>query len=431
MPTVTVTGANQQTVTLLYDTEANALLAQQLAAAISAGVQNMTIFAATDTDGPPPPLQSGKTGEFVQTMDGTTFLPPGYKAFVDTAATSIVFGSGDADESVLSSIGNMTFFATGGSGTVAAGGGNNFIMIPQTDAGNWAINTGTGDDTVFALGRGNDSIGTGGGRNAIQLGSGKATVTSTGDDTVLAGSGQETITALAAHDRLIYDGSSRLYYIGALGSGGATVFAGTGSDTFFGSDGSNLVYGGTAGKNYLFAGTGPATLFGGGDGDQLWAVGLQAQALYAASGNETLNGALSRGADTFYGGTGATSIIGGQGGDTFVFTEGQAGSDTITGFAHGRDTVDLQGYRPSEVANALKHAEVKDGSTTITLPDQTSITFVGITDLTAGDFVLTGGTGNAGGNALGNDTTTSARHGGQDDVDPTHIRNVAIGGSQH
>jgi hypothetical protein len=431
MATVTVTSANQQAVALQYDTNANAALAQQLAAAISAGVQNMTIFAATDTNGPPPPLRPGTTGEFVQTQDGTTFLPAGYKAFVDTAQTSIVFGSGDADESVLSSIGNMTFVATGGSGTVVAGGGNNFITIPQTVAGSWSINTGNGDDTVLALGSGNDSINTGGGHNAIQLGGGKTRVTSAGDDTVVAGSGQETIAAFGTDSRVIYGGSGQLYYIDALGSHGATVFAGTGSDTFLGSDGSNVVYGGTGGNNFLFAGTGAATLFGGGDRDQLWAAGSDAQALHAASGNETLNGAFGQGPDTFYGGTGATSIIGGQGDDSFVFTQGQAGSATITGFAHGRDAVDLQGYRPNEVTNALGHAQVTNGSTTITLSDKTSITFVGITDLGASDFVLTGGGGNVSGNGSGKDTTTASHHGIQSVTDTAQIRNVVIGNSSY
>ena len=143
MSIVTVVGAHGQVVSLNFDTAANAALAQKLAAAITAGVQNGSIAPAVDTDGPPPPLAPGTTGEFVQTNDGLTALPPGYKAFVDTASESIVFGSGDADELVLSSTGNMTFFANSGSGTVVAGGGGNRIVISGDDPGNWLINTGT------------------------------------------------------------------------------------------------------------------------------------------------------------------------------------------------------------------------------------------------------------------------------------------------
>ena len=99
MPTVTVTGAHGQTVSLNFDTAANAALAQQLAAAITAGVQDGSILPAVDTDGPPPPLPPGATGLFVQDPSGLTILPPGYKAYVDTSPQAVVFGSGDGDES--------------------------------------------------------------------------------------------------------------------------------------------------------------------------------------------------------------------------------------------------------------------------------------------------------------------------------------------
>jgi len=144
MSTVTVAGANGQTVVLNFDTQANAALAARIAAAITAGVNDGTILPATNADNRRPPLPPGAIGEFVQTETGTTILPPGYKAFIDTAPESVVFGSGDADESVLSSIGQMVFNATGGSGTVVAGGGDNRVVIPVSDSGNWSINTGKG-----------------------------------------------------------------------------------------------------------------------------------------------------------------------------------------------------------------------------------------------------------------------------------------------
>jgi Ca2+-binding RTX toxin-like protein len=409
MPTVTVAGAHGTTVTLTFDTSANVSLAERLAAAITSGVQAGSILPAVDTDGPPPPLPAGKTGEFVQTKDGVTMLPSGYTAFVNTASDAVVFGSGDAGESVLSSIGDLTFFATGGSGSVVAGGGENRILVPSTDPGNWSINTGNGDDSVLALGSGNDTINAGAGHNAIMLGSGRDVVQSAGDDTVNAGSGRETITAIGKHHDLIYGNASQLLFVGSAGS--ATVFGGTGSDTFFGGKGPDLVYGGTGGNNLLFAGTGKATLFGGGDGDQLFAAGNQAQGLHAGVGNETLFGGFASGADTFYGGTGADQITGGLGSDTFVagtgsatvtaglssnlfvFTNGQAGgTELIQSFTSGRDQIDLQGYRKNEVAKALKSQQVVGGSDTITLSDNTKITFAGISSLTASDFITSGGT---------------------------------------
>ena len=390
MFTVTVAGAHGQAVTLSYDSAANAALAQQLANAITAGVQNGTIIPAIDTDGPPPAVPSGKTGEWVQSKDAFTILPHGYDAVVYTALAGIIFGSGDAGESILASQGVLNFFATGGSGTVAAGGGSNTIVIPGTDSGSWSINTGNGDDVILATGAGNDTINAGGGRNAITLGNGNDIVTTTGDDTVVAGSGHETIGAVGRHTSdVVYGNGSTLYFITT--DGAATVFGGSGTDTFFGGQGPDLVYGGSGGHNFLMAGMGQVTLFGGGSGDQLFAVGGIGQALHAGAGNETLSGAFSSGADTFYGSAGSTSIIGGSGNDTFVFTNGEAGgSATIQGFSHGSDVVDLQDYGKNAVSDALKSQHKEDGNDTITLSDHTMITFVGVSNLTKSDFITSG-----------------------------------------
>ncbi len=397
MPTVTVAGANDQTVTLSFDTNANAILAQQLAAAITAGVQNGSIVPAVDTNGPPPPLPPGKTGEFVQTLDGTTFLPSGYAAFVDTAKNAIIFGSGDPNESVLIGPGDPTFIARGatGSGTVVAGAGSNTIDIPTSVAGGWLISTGNGDDNILALGTGNDTINAAGGHNAIMLGTGNDIVESTGgDDTVDAGSGSETITAIGTGSDLVFGGSSTLLFVATGGS--ATIFGGTGSDTFLGGPGRAVVHGGTGGNNFLFGGTGAVTLFGGGNGDQLIAANSSAaQALHAGAGNETLFGGFSRGPDTFFGSAGNASITAGSGTNLFVFTDGQAGGTaSIQGFTSGRDQIDLVGYGKNEVTQALKTQTVVDGTDTITLSDHTKISFANVSSLTASDF----GIGNTGGN---------------------------------
>jgi Ca2+-binding RTX toxin-like protein len=443
MATVTVAGAHGQTVTLSFDTNANAVLAQKLADAITSGVQAGSILPAVDTDGPPPPVPAGKTGEFVITENGAVILPQRYDAVVNTANDAIVFGSGDAGESVLSSIGNLTFFATGGSGTVAAGGGDNRIVIPGSDKGAWSVNTGKGDDSVLAAGGGNDTINAGGGHNAITLGSGDDIVQSTGDDTVNAGSGSETITAIGKHHDLIYGNASQLFFVTTDGS--ATVFGGSGSDTFFGGKGKDVVYGGSVGNNLLFAGTGKATLFGGGDGDQLYAAGSRDQALHAGAGNETLFGGFASGADTFYGGTGAAQITGGLGNDTFVagtgsatitsglgsnqfvFTNGQAGgTELIQGFTSGRDLVDLQDYGKNEVAKALKSQTVVGGSDTITLSDNTTITFAGVQNLTASDFITSGGNGSTNGGGQGHGKSGNANANADDHG---HIRDSFFGHS--
>src|SRR4029077_16822928 len=110
------------------------------------------IVPALDTNGSPPPLNAGQTGEFIVTQDGAAFAPPGYKDVVDTASNSVIFGSGDPNESILIGPGDPTFIARGasGSGTVVAGAGDNTILIPTSVAGGWSINTGNGNDHIFA-----------------------------------------------------------------------------------------------------------------------------------------------------------------------------------------------------------------------------------------------------------------------------------------
>ena len=444
MPTVTVAGADGHIVSLTYDSAANAALAQRLAAAITAGVDAGTIIPAVDTDGPPPTVPGGKIGEWVQTHDGTTILPTGYKAVVDTAKDAIIFGSGATGESVLSSIGDLTFFASAGSGTVAAGGGDNRIVLFSGDTGSWSINTGNGDDTVLAGGSGNDTISAGGGDNFISLGGGKNVVMSTGDDTVVAGGGQETITATGKHSDLVDGMGSKLFFVTTEGS--ATIFGGTGSDTFFGGKGTDLVYGGTGGDNFLMAGTGRATLFGGGDGDQLYSMGNKAQALHAGAGNETLFGLGGSGADTFYGSSGSTQIVGGFGADTFVagtgaatitagfssnlfvFTNGQAGgTESISGFVSGQGLIDLQGYGKNEVTKALKSQHLTSGGDVITLSDSTTITFAGVSSLSASDFVTSSGSAGGGDPSTG-DKGHHGSHGDFDAGDHRHIRDGIVGG---
>ena len=134
--TVTVPGTNGSSISLTYDLQTNAALAQRIADAIRVGVDNNTIFQADNKFGPPPPVPAGQTGEYIQSLPSTTILPQGYTDVVNTAKTGNIFGSGDPNEGILSGAqSNLAFFATGGSGTVAAGGGNNLISIPlQTPA---------------------------------------------------------------------------------------------------------------------------------------------------------------------------------------------------------------------------------------------------------------------------------------------------------
>jgi Ca2+-binding RTX toxin-like protein len=433
MPTVTVPGANNSTVKLVFDNDANAVLAQYVAGVIQAGITAGTILPADNKNGPPPPLPAGKTGELVVSKAGTQFVPGGYDYIVASAKSANVFGNSDANQQVLVGEGNMSFFAAGGSGSVVGGGGNDLIAIAPTDAGAWMIALGDGNDSVRAFGSGNDTISLGSGHSILQLGSGSTFVTTTGSDTVMAGSGSETIDASGGDHakEVIYGNSSKLFFVAG---GAASVFGGSGSDTMFGGTGRDLFEGGSGGNNFLQAGSGRATLFGGGDGDQLYAGGDKAQELHAASGNETLSGVFASGRDTFYGGSGSDQIFGGSGKNTFVAGTGTAtvtaspgtmnlfdfmktvggGTELVTGLtAAAQVHIELLGYGPDEVKYALAHQTVADGSVTVTLSDNTSVTFQNVGALSSSNFL--GGAssnGNSSGGGGSDDSKGNRGHSG-------------------
>jgi Ca2+-binding RTX toxin-like protein len=144
----------------------------------------------------------------------------------------------------------------------------------------------------------------------------------------------------------------------------------------------------------------------GADGNVVFLIGTANDLVLAGGGNETLIGAQSSGNNTFVAGSGSDTIVGGSGNDVFMagsgaatmtggsgadlyaFFNGEAGgTDVITNFKLGTDHVTLQNYGPGAVSTALASAIFADGSTTMTLPDGTKVTFQGITHLTSASFV--------------------------------------------
>jgi Ca2+-binding RTX toxin-like protein len=386
-----------------FASEDNLGLAQQIAAAISSEIANGSARTALSRNGPPPPVRGRDTGVFFQDTDGITCLPKGYDAVVNTASHATIFGSGGSDETILSGNGSLTFVATTGSGSVVAGGGNNDIEISCRDRGAWLIATGGGSDTIVAAGNGGDTIRPGAGRNLVILGDGNDLLQLTGQDTVTGSGGHDTVDANGAKSSMIFGGSSNILFLG--GAGSATIQGGCGSDTVYGGSGRLSVQGGTEGHNRLYAGTGAATLFGGGTGDQLYAQGNQAQVLFACAGNETLSAALSTGnvslvggsgkdqliggggRDTFVGGSGNATMEGGSGKDVFAFVNGSAGGkDLILNFGNA-DKIELSGYGPHAVACAVASQTVSHESVSITLMDDTRITFAGVASLKSSNFL--------------------------------------------
>ena len=192
---------------------------------------------------------------------------------------------------------------------------------------------------------------------------------------------------------------ARYLYVGAanaelfvIDEDGGIVAAGGGADIIIGGSTRDIVRGGSGndtitggdGNDFIRGDSGNDTLIGSAGND----------VLIGDSGNDDIRGGT--GNDQIVGGTGNDTLSGGAGDDTFVFAE-NSGSDTITDFAVGSDTIDLS-LLPTTIAfDDLTIADLDDGSG-VTITHNAlgggTITLEGVTSaqLTADDFNLpTGG----------------------------------------
>ena len=137
--------------------------------------------------------------------------------------------------------------------------------------------------------------------------------------------------------------------------------------TYTGAD-STVLYQAGAGNETLDASgaTGGMSILGGRD---------------QAGVNSLVGGA---GNDTFYAGSGADTMVAGGGSDKFVFYKSiiagasVAPHDYVSGFNAATDMVYLAGYGSAAAATAIANAHSAGNATTLTLSDNTKITFAGI-----------------------------------------------------
>ena len=191
------------------------------------------------------------------------------------------------------------------------------------------------------------------------------TLTGQSDPTVIGGTGNDTITAGDAPALIVGGSGSDLIH---GGDGPDTIQGGSGSDTIYGGNGPDLIYGGN-GPDTIYGGNGPDTIYGG-NGPDLIAGGTGSELIYGGSGNDTIQG--GSGNDTIHVGTGATLIQ-----DT-----GAAGHDTIVGFdaSHG-DAISFVGENTATINQVVATATVQNDNTTVTLPDGSTMTLVGVTHI--------------------------------------------------
>jgi len=297
------------------------------------------------------------------------------------ASNNTIYGgfSGSAAPLTVSDSGNKNTIAVGNSAANVSIAGTAGIVY-----GNFSAATGLSVDVS-----GGDTNGFT--DNYIVTGESSASVTASSGTAyldVVGGSGTLSFLATARNTTsTIFGGSGNTNV--SVGAGSVQVAAGTGLTTvtsgfgvaasiasvvtLFGSAGSDVTFLGSAGGALYYAGAGNETLN---------AAGASASVtLWGGSGAESLSG--GSGNDTLIAGSGAETMSGGAGTNTFLFlqvaTTGNAVADVINNFSSGSNTLELFGYGVG--AAAYKSiATVSGGATVLTLSDNTTIKFTGVTD---------------------------------------------------
>ena len=133
-------------------------------------------------------------------------------------------------------------------------------------------------------------------------------------------------------------------------------------------------YGGN-GNDTINGGTGPDTIYGG-HGNDFIQGGFGPDVIYGGSGNDTIQGGF--GPDTIDGGSGHNLITTGANG-TLVQESAGGGHDTVVGFdSSNGDAIHFAGENAATIAHVVATSTTDHGNTTISLPDGSTMTLVGI-----------------------------------------------------
>ena len=248
-------------------------------------------------------------------------------------ANGITIKGNKKNNTIYGGAGNDTLYGGAGTDKLTGGKGRNTFVYANGD----------GKDTITDYTAGQDTLKISGGSI------GKTALANSNKDLVFAvGSGTVTLTGAAAKAISLKD--SRGSYTASnteitLGSD----FSGTMDATKYLSS-VKTIDGSAAGKAVNITGNG------------------QANVIKAGKAGGTINGGA--GNDTLYGGAGSDKLTGGAGSDTFVYADG-GGTDTITDYTAGQDTLQISGgsIGKTALANSNKDLVFTVGSGTVTLTD--------------------------------------------------------------
>ncbi len=318
-----------------------------------------------------PDIRYDGGGQVVAVETGTLFIMP------NTVIENAV--GGDGDDTLTGNDVNNVLRGMGGNDTILAGLGDDTIWAGAGDQGDDYMHGGDGRD-VMAGGAGDDLLVGGEGRDLIYGGD--------GNDVVVLGEWNDADqnTSFQSSEAVTTAATTDVAYVGA------------GNDTVHGTDGNNVIGGGFdddvilgyAGNDIIYGGKGSGNdSVSGGDGDDT---------IFGAAGNDTIIGGAGNdylwngggvdsvqggaGSDTMWGGGGDDMLSGGAGADLFAFAATN-GTDTITDFDAGEDTLNLEEAAFATFDAFLAAASESGGNTTISFGETTIILQgVSLSDLT-------------------------------------------------
>jgi trimeric autotransporter adhesin len=231
--------------------------------------------------------------------------------------------------------------------------------------------SGTGDTLAtlgnvnLNLGGGSDTVALGGSGDYLGLVSGVGyQIAGTGD--TLATLGNVNLNLAGGSDTVALGGSGD--YLGLVSGAGYQV-TGTG-DTVA-----------TMGNVNLNLAGGSDTVTLGGSGDYL---GLLGGSGYSVTGS---GDTLATWANTSFSLVGGGNDLTLASGDHLTVSGGNGlGADTVVGFSEGSTFLSFPGENASNEASVVASAQLVNGNTVLTLPDQTSLVLVGVTHVDTGIF---------------------------------------------
>jgi len=334
--------------------------------------------------------------------------------FVDGTGT---VATGGGTSTIVASAGSNTITAGGTGDLVVAAGGDAIILSSENGlgilgagpAGGTFLASITGNNATVSTANSTASVSASGSNNDLVAGTGTTNFVISGlGDTITSGtpsvSGAETVSALGTSNPIVFGGTGPLSFVG--GAGTATIVGGSGGSTAVTVGSGGVVF--SAGVNdtsTVTGGTTQASIFGG-SGSVVNFFGNDAGGLFlAGAGNETLNAALSTtsnllaggtvagsavslvggaGSDTLFAGSGADTLSAGAGSNDFAFFQGATSGNNVQDFVtdfSANDTLFLVGYDSAQsAASVLAGATSGANGVTLTLSDNTKITFTNLTD---------------------------------------------------